>query len=166
MVAPKCTCGYSHCHRNDCTCTWQPFFDTLITGNLQKLRQTTTVESHFPNYILLRVVRLTIETNTLTGVYPLINCSTTFVHLIPFEASVAIASFVLYVAFPVGWIWTVPMSHLMCSNVFSGWHILRVYVGSLIYYVLVLADMRKLEPESSGNCDWVTWSVDQCWRAI
>ncbi|KAN0107049.1 hypothetical protein V8E52_010557 [Russula decolorans] len=45
------------------------------------LRQATTVEGHFPNYILLRVVRLTIETNTLT-------------------ASVAIASFVLYVAFP------------------------------------------------------------------
>jgi hypothetical protein len=51
---------------------------------------------------LLRVVRLTIETNTLTGVYPLINRLTTFVHFIPFEASVAIASFVLYVAFPVG----------------------------------------------------------------
>jgi hypothetical protein len=51
---------------------------------------------------MLRVVRLTIETNMLTGVYPLINCLTTFVHFIPFEASVAIASFVLYVAFPVG----------------------------------------------------------------
>jgi hypothetical protein len=50
------------------------------------------------------VVRLTIETNTLTGVYPFDsnNCFTTFVHFIPFEASVAIASFVLYVAFPVG----------------------------------------------------------------
>lgn len=70
-------------------------------GNLQKLRQATTVEGHFPNYILLRVVRLTIETNTLTGVYSLINCLTMFVHFIPFEASVAIASFVLYVAFPV-----------------------------------------------------------------
>jgi len=30
-----------------------------------------TVEGHCPNNILLRVVRLTIETNMLTGVYPL-----------------------------------------------------------------------------------------------
>jgi hypothetical protein len=75
-----------------------------VTGNLQKLRQTTTVDSegHFPNYILFRVVRLTIETNSLTGVYPLVYRLTTFIHFIPFEASVAIASFVLYVAFPVG----------------------------------------------------------------
>jgi hypothetical protein len=72
-----------------------------VTDCLQKLRQTSA-KGHFPNYILLRVVRLTIETNALTGIYTSINSLTTFVHFIPFEASVAIASFVLYVAFPVG----------------------------------------------------------------
>ncbi|KAI0289819.1 hypothetical protein BC826DRAFT_586296 [Russula brevipes] len=39
------------------------------------------ITGQFSNYVLLRVVRLTVETNTLT-------------------AAVAIASFVLYVAFP------------------------------------------------------------------
>jgi hypothetical protein len=75
-------------------------FNTSI-GRLKKLRQTTRAEGQFPNYVLLRVVRLTIETNALTGMYPLINPLSTPVHFIPREASVAIASFVLYVAFPV-----------------------------------------------------------------
>ncbi|KAF8470500.1 hypothetical protein DFH94DRAFT_685127 [Russula ochroleuca] len=60
------------------------FADILIAIAMTALlRQTTRVDSEgqFPNYVLLRVVRLTIETNTLT-------------------AGVAIASFVLYVAFP------------------------------------------------------------------
>ncbi len=51
-----------------------------VTDCLQKLRQTTSAKGHFPNYILLRVVRLTIETNALTGIYTLINSLTTFVH--------------------------------------------------------------------------------------
>jgi len=45
------------------------------------LRRTRESKGQFTNYVMLRVVRLTIETNTLT-------------------AGVAIASFVLYVAFP------------------------------------------------------------------
>jgi len=58
------------------------FADILIAIAMTVLlRQTTRVDGQFPNYILLRVVRLTVETNTLT-------------------AGVAIASFVLYVAFP------------------------------------------------------------------
>ena len=66
----------------------------------QKLRQAQAV-GHYSNYILLRVVRLTVETNMLTGIYP---CDQPLIdiHLIPCEASVAIVSFVLYVAFPVG----------------------------------------------------------------
>jgi hypothetical protein len=55
----------------------------MSIDHLTKLRQTTRVDSEgqFPNYVLLRVVRLTIETNTLTGIYPLINPFSTFVHI-------------------------------------------------------------------------------------
>lgn len=73
----------------------------MLINGLQKLRQARRIDDHFPNYILLRVVRITIETNTLTGVYPLVDRLTTLIRFIRFEASVAIASFVLYVAFPV-----------------------------------------------------------------
>jgi hypothetical protein len=60
-----------------------PLILQLSIDQLKKLRQTTRVdsESQFPNYVLLRVVRLTIETNMLTGIYPLINPLSTFVHV-------------------------------------------------------------------------------------
>ncbi|KAF8470495.1 hypothetical protein DFH94DRAFT_212701 [Russula ochroleuca] len=55
--------------------------DILIAIAMTVLLRQAQAVGHYSNYILLRVVRLTVETNTLT-------------------ASVAIASFVLYVAFP------------------------------------------------------------------
>ena len=56
---------------------------------------------HYSNYILLRIVRLTIETNAVTGIQ-FVPCSTLYRHsFIPLKATVAIASLVLYIAFPV-----------------------------------------------------------------
>jgi len=56
--------------------------DIMIAGAMTMLLiQTRTGEGRFTSFVLIRVVRLTIETNALT-------------------ASVAIASFVLFVAFP------------------------------------------------------------------
>ncbi|KAN0129606.1 hypothetical protein V8E53_012602 [Lactarius tabidus] len=63
--------GYSNC---DC--------DDITDGDrVSQLRRTRGNEGRFSKYVLPRVVRLTVETNSLT-------------------ASVAIVSFVLYVAFP------------------------------------------------------------------
>ncbi|KAH9989961.1 hypothetical protein BJV77DRAFT_1069224 [Russula vinacea] len=55
--------------------------DILIAIAMTVLLRQAQAVGHYSNYILLRVVRLTVETNMLT-------------------AGVAIASFVLYVAFP------------------------------------------------------------------
>jgi hypothetical protein len=55
--------------------------DILIAITMIVLLRQTEAVGHYSNYVLLRIVRLTIETNALT-------------------ASVAIASLVLYVAFP------------------------------------------------------------------
>ena len=41
----------------------------ISTVRISKLRQTRAV-GHYSNYVLLRIVRLTIETNALTGIYP------------------------------------------------------------------------------------------------
>ncbi|KAI9509581.1 hypothetical protein F5148DRAFT_1186280 [Russula earlei] len=58
------------------------FADILIAIAMTLLlRRTRVFQGQFSNYVMLRIVRLTIETNTLT-------------------ASVAIASFVLFIAFP------------------------------------------------------------------
>jgi hypothetical protein len=53
---------------------------------------------NFSSFVLVRVVRLTVETNALTGtcLNPYIS-----VHLTSCLATLAIASLVLYVAFPV-----------------------------------------------------------------
>jgi hypothetical protein len=71
MVAPECSRGYSYCHRHDRACTWQlPLtLQNMTIVRFQKLRQAQAV-GHYSNYILLRVVRLTVETNMLTGIYP------------------------------------------------------------------------------------------------
>ncbi|KAF8489812.1 hypothetical protein F5888DRAFT_1744712 [Russula emetica] len=86
------------------------------------LRQATSVECQFSNYILLRVVRLTIETNTLT-------------------ASVAIASFVLYVAFPdhIYYVFTAGIIGKLYSNT------LLVSLNNRIYF------RDHSPPRSHGN---------------
>ena len=65
--------------------------------------QLRRANSKFSSFVLIRVVRLTIETNTLTGTSPgkLHSKLHSDVHLTFCVASLAIASLVLYVAFPV-----------------------------------------------------------------
>jgi hypothetical protein len=56
-------------------------FDNFIISTvcLSKLRQTEAV-GHYSNYVLLRIVRLTIETNALTGIYPSFDTLSTSIH--------------------------------------------------------------------------------------
>ncbi len=74
MVAPERTCGHPNCRRNGRACTLQHRSTLSISQLLafQQLRQVKAV-GQYSNYVLLRIVRLTIETNALTGTYFLIN---------------------------------------------------------------------------------------------
>jgi hypothetical protein len=60
-------------------------------------------EGRFSSYVLPRIVRLTVETNSLTGASRVMarRSFRTLLTLHPAKASVAIVSIVLYVAFPV-----------------------------------------------------------------
>jgi len=53
---------------------------------------------NFSSFVIVRVVRLTVETNTLTGICLLV--SPTSVHLTSCLATLAITSLVLYATFP------------------------------------------------------------------
>ena len=56
-------------------------------------------EGRFSSYVLPRVVRLTVETNVLTGTCLLNNSLRLSSHFL--LAAVAIISFILFIAFPV-----------------------------------------------------------------
>ena len=92
-------------------CSDRPGDDTASTSSLWIIfmidqdcfGQLRRANSKFSSFVLIRVVRLTIETNTLTGTSPgkLHSKLHSDVHLTFCVASLAIASLVLYVAFPV-----------------------------------------------------------------
>lgn len=87
---------------------------------------------------MLRLVRLTIETNALCGMFAP-NYSIMDVRLTCIWATVAIASIVLYVAFPVGWILTCVIMSLLtfCIPRNTEWHILRVHVRFVLLHHLL-----------------------------
>jgi hypothetical protein len=70
------------------------------TGYISQLRQGSHNENRCSSYVLPRIVRLTIETNTITGNLPFLSFPIAF-RLISFSATVAIVSFALYIGFPV-----------------------------------------------------------------
>ena len=75
--------------------------DWPSTGHISQLRLGRGNENRCSRYVLPRIVRLTIETNTITGTLPSSHSQLFAFRLIPFSAAVAIVSFALYVGFPV-----------------------------------------------------------------
>ncbi|KAF8489810.1 hypothetical protein F5888DRAFT_1869716 [Russula emetica] len=54
--------------------------DILIAITMIVLLRQTRAIGHYSNYVLLRIVRLTVETNALTGIYPSFDTSSTFIY--------------------------------------------------------------------------------------
>ena len=78
-----------------------PNVDMAVDGYISQLRQGSDNENRCSRYVLPRIVRLTIETNTITGtLLPFLSFPIAF-RLISFSATVAIVSFALYIGFPV-----------------------------------------------------------------
>ena len=76
-----------------------PVSQTVDWPFISQLRQGRDNENGYSRYVLPRIARLTIETNTFTGTFiePLpISFRLTF-----FSATVAIVSFALYIGYPV-----------------------------------------------------------------
>ncbi|KAI9467404.1 hypothetical protein BJY52DRAFT_1350084 [Lactarius psammicola] len=71
--------------------------DILIAGAMTLLLRRAG--GKFTQFVLIRLIRLTVETNTLTGIY-FSKHTTTDVHLTSCLASVAVVTLVLYAAFP------------------------------------------------------------------
>ena len=67
---------------------------------VSQLSRARSDGGQFSNFVMIRLVRLTIETNALTGTFARPTTYGRSSHLC--LAGVAIASFVLYAAFPVG----------------------------------------------------------------
>jgi hypothetical protein len=104
MVDYKRISGRSDCD-NNVTAGMSSHLQTsrMLTGCYSQLRQMrgNSNKGRHSNYVLPRVVRLTVETNVLTGtlLYSRITSRDLSSHLR--SASVAIISLILYVAFPV-----------------------------------------------------------------
>ncbi len=99
--------------------------------------------------MLVRVVRLTIETNTFTGIF---QGSLIDMHLTSSLAALAITSLVLFFAFPVSLTnnWHKSPSHLV--TFFKGSSILYIYVCSLGPFLRFQLTWAK-ELRSSGKCE-------------
>ena len=104
MVGYERCCGHSDRDSDDVTGMWlRPHIPLDVDGSrVPQLRQVRGNQGRSSNYILPRVVRLTVETNTLTGTScsRMTCCGLLTLHAT--KASVAIVSLALYVAFPVG----------------------------------------------------------------
>ena len=72
-----------------------------VGTSTERFGQLRRASGKFSNFVLLRVVRLTIETNALTGTS--LGGLYRDVQLTCCLASLAITILVLYVVFPVGW---------------------------------------------------------------
>lgn len=97
MVDIECSGGCSDCRGDDTVGT--PSLRTISYIDQDCFGQLKRANSKFSSFVLIRVVRLTIETNTLTGTSPRKLHSD--LHLTYREASLAITALVLYAVFPV-----------------------------------------------------------------
>jgi hypothetical protein len=97
MVDIECPGGHSHHGGDDTDGTASYCICYYIDG--ARFGQLRRASGKFSSFVLLRVVRLTIETNALTGTS--YGKPHTDVYLTCFSASLAITILVLYVAFPV-----------------------------------------------------------------
>ena len=75
ILGIECPCGHHDCDGNDAAGTEPPHIFLALSTVFPsfQLRRTHASEgSLFSRFVLGRVVRLTIETNLLTGTYPLL----------------------------------------------------------------------------------------------
>jgi hypothetical protein len=68
MGYTECPGGHYDCGGNDTTGTGSPYWILQFTDR-DPFAQRRRASGKFSNFVLIRVVRLTIETNALTGTY-------------------------------------------------------------------------------------------------
>jgi len=100
MVDTECLCGHSDRGGDDATGTASHYW-VLYYIDRDPLAQLRRASSNYSSFVLIRVVRLTIETNALTGTC--LSEKRTDVHLTSCLAALAVTALVLYAAFPVSW---------------------------------------------------------------
>jgi len=116
------------------------------------LLQLRRASGKLSNFVLIRIARLTIETNSLTGTCFSPEHSTQTLYLTSCSAGAVIAIVVLYAAFPVSW---TEIGHDASSDLiasFTEWAILCILVrshsSSLCAFMAHIPKVWRL----SGNC--------------
>ena len=70
VITVGCLCGHSDCDSNDAAGTGPSYHISSFFDRLPPYFQLRRATEGFCRFVLIRVVRLTIETNGLTGTHP------------------------------------------------------------------------------------------------